>query len=41
MLGSLDFFNALVVRVRQKPESDSPVLDIFFSLMSPALKVEF
>ena len=32
MLGSLEFFNALVVRVRQKPEGYCPVLDNLVSL---------
>ena len=41
MLGSLEFFNALVVTIEQKPESCCPVLDILVSFMSPALEVKF
>jgi hypothetical protein len=41
MLGSLEFFNALVVTVVQKPESCCPVLDILVSFMAPALEVKF
>ncbi len=32
MLGSLQWFNALVVRVKQEPEGYCPVLDIAFSI---------
>jgi hypothetical protein len=41
MLGPLQFFNALVVRLKQKPEGYCSVLDILVSLMTPALGVEF
>jgi hypothetical protein len=41
MLGSLQFFNALVIRVKRKPEGYCPVLNILGALMTPALDVEF
>jgi hypothetical protein len=41
MFRSLQFFNALVVRVKQKPEGFCSVLDILLSLMIPALNVEY
>jgi hypothetical protein len=36
MLGSLQFFNALVVRLNQKPEGYCSVLDNLVWLMAPA-----
>jgi hypothetical protein len=41
MLGSLEVFNALLVKVEQKPEGYCPVLDILVSFTSPSLEVEF
>jgi hypothetical protein len=41
MVGFLQFFNSLAVRVKRKPEGYCPVLNILVSLMTPALDVEF